>query len=56
MRVGVPEDTGEPDSARTIICNGKPTKVFPNLYDALAQLRQKRSGEYWIDALCINQR
>jgi hypothetical protein len=31
------------------------TKISPNLYNALVQLRRKRAGDYWIDALCINQ-
>lgn len=30
-------------------------KVFPNLYDALVELRLRNAGDYWIDAVCMNQ-
>ncbi|KAI1748115.1 heterokaryon incompatibility protein-domain-containing protein [Xylaria castorea] len=40
----------------TIICNGKVMQVQHNLYDALLHLRQKQPVDYWIDAICINQR
>lgn len=43
------------ETPRAILCNGKPMKVYPNLYDALIQLRSSSSGDYWIDAVCINQ-
>lgn len=42
--------------SKEIVCDGKVIKIYPNLYNALVQLRQKSSGEYWIDALCINQK
>ena len=42
----------------TILCNGKKIDITPNLYDALLSFRQTRPSncEYWIDAICINQR
>jgi hypothetical protein len=54
--IKVPQNTGEPQRSKVIICNRKVTKIHSNLYDALVQLRQRRAGKYWIDALCINQR
>lgn len=56
VKVDVPQDTGDLNRSKDIICNGKVTKIFPNLYNALVQLRRGRPGEYWIDALSINQR
>jgi hypothetical protein len=56
VKIDVPQDTGELDRSKEIICNGKVTKIFPNLYNALVQLRRRRSGKYWIDALSINQK
>ncbi|KAK8063261.1 hypothetical protein PG996_007913 [Apiospora saccharicola] len=47
----------DPGSRRKIVCDGQTTHVTANLYDALHQLRQTCPGEdFWIDALCINQR
>jgi hypothetical protein len=54
-KIDVPQDTGELNRSKEIICNGQVIKIFPNLYNALVQLRRRRSGEYWIDALSINQ-
>jgi hypothetical protein len=54
-RIEIPQDTGDLKCSREIICDGKVTKISPNLYNALVQLRRKRAGDYWIDALCINQ-
>jgi hypothetical protein len=45
----------EPTGKRTIICNGKMMKVWPNLYEALVHFRQSSPGRYWVDQLCINQ-
>jgi hypothetical protein len=52
--VTIPQDTGDLKPPKKIVCNGKMAKISPNLYNALVQLR-KRAGDYWIDALCINQ-
>jgi hypothetical protein len=41
---------------RTIICDGKSTKVQKNLYEALLNLRSARPGYCWIDSICINQK
>ncbi|RDW57635.1 hypothetical protein BP6252_13717 [Coleophoma cylindrospora] len=46
---------GPVKGTKKIICNGRVMMVLPNLYQALAQLRTTRSGNYWIDAVCINQ-
>ncbi|KAF2970139.1 hypothetical protein GQX73_g3440 [Xylaria multiplex] len=44
---------------KSIILNGEPFLVLPNLYDALLQLRRTRRVQQgfklWIDAICINQ-
>ncbi|KAF2035397.1 hypothetical protein EK21DRAFT_84468 [Setomelanomma holmii] len=55
VKVDIPQDTGELEYSKGIYCDEKVTKIFPNLYNALVQLRRHRAGEYWIDALCINQ-
>ncbi len=54
-RVRVPDNPGKLEQFKTIMCDGRAIRVFPNLYNALLQLRQKHPGDYWIDALCINQ-
>ncbi|RDW56835.1 hypothetical protein BP5796_12902 [Coleophoma crateriformis] len=46
---------GPMKGTKKIICNGRVMMVLPNLYQALVQLRRTRSGNYWIDAVCINQ-
>ncbi|KAJ4295526.1 hypothetical protein N0V90_007539 [Kalmusia sp. IMI 367209] len=46
----------EPERIREILCNGQKMRVWPNLFDALAHLRQSHPGRYWIDQLCINQK
>lgn len=45
-------------ATKTILCNGKRLGVTANLYEALLSLRETRpgNGEYWIDAVCMNQR
>jgi hypothetical protein len=44
------------DHGESIICNGLPKRLKPNLYSALRELRfQKLSRILWIDALCIDQ-
>lgn len=40
---------------KTILCDGQVIRIFPNLYDALLQLRESRPAKYWIDAICIDQ-
>lgn len=44
------------DATEIIICDGNIIQVSQSLYDALLQLRKRLAQEYWIDALCINQR
>lgn len=53
---GLQQSTGDLVRSKEIVCDGNVIKIFPNLYDALAQLRQKRPGEYWIDTFCIDQK
>ena len=55
-RMEMPQDTGEPKLSKEIVCDGSVIKVSPNLYNALVQLRRKRAGDYWVDAICINQK
>ncbi|KAE8328424.1 hypothetical protein BDV39DRAFT_203947 [Aspergillus sergii] len=45
-------------ATKTILCNGKRLGVTANLYEALLSFRQTMLGnvEYWIDAVCMNQR
>ncbi|KAK6831599.1 hypothetical protein RU639_002991 [Aspergillus parasiticus] len=45
-------------ATKTILCNGKRLSVTANLYEALLSLQRTRpgNGEYWIDAVCMNQR
>ncbi|OCL02585.1 HET-domain-containing protein [Glonium stellatum] len=38
-----------------ILCNGKIVEVTRNLYEALLYLQQRKIGEIWIDAVCIDQ-
>lgn len=38
-----------------ILCDGQGVYIKPNFYQALVQIRKKRPGLYWIDAICINQ-
>lgn len=42
-------------ATRVVLCNGTVMNVHQNLYDALVQLRKSSPGDYWIDAMCINQ-
>lgn len=45
-----------PASMLPILLNGTSFMIFPNLYDALLQLRISYPGmPFWIDAICINQ-
>lgn len=55
VKAKIPDSTGALERTRVIMCNGRPTKIYPNLYNALAALRKRQPGEYWIDAICINQ-
>ena len=55
-RFEIPQDTGEARLSKEIVCDGNVIKVSPNLYNALVQLRRKRAGDYWVDAICINQK
>ncbi|KAH8627395.1 hypothetical protein IG631_17163 [Alternaria alternata] len=50
------QNTNELKRSHMVICNGRVTKIHPNMYNALVQLRRRSVGEYWIDAICINQR
>lgn len=43
------------ETPRIIQCNGRTMNVYPNLYDALLQLRASSPGDYWIDAVCMNE-
>ncbi|CAJ0551442.1 Ff.00g113720.m01.CDS01 [Fusarium sp. VM40] len=56
---GSPRDgPSDPNNApnTSILLNGHPLEVQPNLYDALVELQISCSGGHiWIDALCINQ-
>jgi hypothetical protein len=56
VEFGIPEDTEALQRTKPIMCNGKVIKIYANLYDALVQLRRRHPGDYWVDALCINQR
>ncbi|KAK6071355.1 hypothetical protein SCUP515_07966 [Seiridium cupressi] len=40
---------------KQLLCNGQKMTILPNLYDALVELRSSCPGDYWIDAVCINQ-
>jgi len=41
---------------RFVWIDGQPHAIFPNLFDALVQLRETYSDRYfWVDSLCINQ-
>lgn len=42
-------------ATRVVLCNGRVMNIHQNLYDALVQLRKSSPGDYWIDAICINQ-
>ncbi|KAF4974707.1 hypothetical protein FZEAL_8416 [Fusarium zealandicum] len=45
-----------PCKLRSILFNGKPFAVLPNLHDALSQMCMSRPGHYlWVDSICINQ-
>ncbi|KAI9150129.1 Heterokaryon incompatibility protein [Paramyrothecium foliicola] len=47
---------GNAESAKAILCNGKPLSITQNLYDALCQFRKPdRVVTLWADAICINQ-
>lgn len=43
-------------SGHTIFVDGMSIVVQPNLYKLLLRLRRIESRDYWIDALCINQK
>ncbi|KAI1495885.1 heterokaryon incompatibility protein-domain-containing protein [Biscogniauxia marginata] len=43
------------ERTRPIFCDGKNMEIYPNLHNALLQLRRTQPGYYWIDAVCINQ-
>lgn len=52
-----PEDWNNDSSCRSIVVNGKASKVRPNLFHALTRLRLSVQESYlwWVDAICINQ-
>lgn len=54
----VREAEAEDRTPKTILCNGRRLKISSNLYEALLSFRKTQSSnvEYWIDAICINQR
>lgn len=56
--IHVSEAEAEVRFTKTISCNGKRCRVQANLYEAFAIAQKTRPGddEYWIDAICINQR
>lgn len=43
---------------KTILCNGRRLDISKNLYEALLSFRktQPSNVEYWIDAICLDQR
>ncbi|KAK9414587.1 putative Heterokaryon incompatibility domain-containing protein [Seiridium unicorne] len=43
------------EDEKQLFCNGQKMTILPNLYDALVELRSSCPGDYWIDAVCINQ-
>ncbi|KAI0140471.1 hypothetical protein GGR57DRAFT_520777 [Xylariaceae sp. FL1272] len=43
-------------NTKVMICDGKKFVIKPNLYHALLLLRQRAPGNYWIDAVCMNQK
>lgn len=43
------------EAEETILCNGKIINVTASLHECLAHLRRTKPGDYWIDAMCINQ-
>lgn len=56
--VTVQETEKEAWATKKICCNGQRHRIAGNLYDALLLLRDARPSntEYWVDAVCINQR
>jgi hypothetical protein len=40
---------------QTIFCDGKSITIQQNMYNALLYLRKSRPGDYWINAMCIDQ-
>jgi hypothetical protein len=56
VKVKPAQDTSELKRSKVIVCNGRVTKIHSNMYHALVQLRQRSAREYWVDAICINQR
>jgi len=47
---------GKEGDAKPIFCDGKTIMIQANLYEAMARLRCLQPTEYWIDAVCINQK
>lgn len=56
VKIKPTQNTSELKRSHMVICNGRVTKIHPNMYNALVQLRRRSAGEYWIDAICVNQR
>jgi hypothetical protein len=46
---------GRPSPLHTITLNGRPFDIQPNLHKALRYLRRSLTGNFWVDAVCINQ-
>lgn len=47
---------GDPEVTCTITINGLPVEKTANLVAALSRLRDLDEADYWIDAICIDQR
>ncbi|KAK5655192.1 hypothetical protein OQA88_6091 [Cercophora sp. LCS_1] len=47
---------GSPDTAHSVMCNGRDLKVTLNLHAALVRLRERRKVvTIWADQICVNQ-
>jgi hypothetical protein len=55
LRTVYSEDNIKESWKQTIFCDGKSITIQQNLYNALLYLRKGRPGDYWIDAVCIDQ-
>ncbi|ERF74426.1 hypothetical protein EPUS_06604 [Endocarpon pusillum Z07020] len=51
-----PRDEEFPNEIRSILCNGQPFSVTPNLQDALVELRRSDFTDWlWVDSISIDQ-
>ena len=46
VKLQIPQDSEELGRSKTIVCHGKSTKFFANLYNTLVKLRQIRPDIY----------